>query len=363
MRARWLYLSLALLIGCTEALIVYERDGGDPERDASVDAASDVGVGVDVGPPDAGDPCRGTQNLTGMPDGCTLLRPPPRPICDEPGDVPPLEIGFLEPDFQASVGFDLDGYCSAIGVTTVSCTNAMGTIPDTTVNGTDNAFGLIIMEGLRAVAPTIQADFGASARDRGVGVPMVRIEDWNGLATDEEVRVTFAVGADLAGENSPDWTSGEVEVLPADGFFSAGGMPLARDLTAYVTDNTLVAIIPESLPFDFVAQGRRLSIALRDGRLVVALTEDGPTELTVYGRWSVAEATVAAELLAPCPADAAIRNVAVNLLNRAADVRSDRTEDGMGLECNSVSIALRFSEAHPIRWGAPVPVDIDPMCM
>lgn len=362
MRARWLYLSLALLIGCTEALIVYERDAGDVEVDASVDAGSDVGVGVDVGPPDAGDPCRGTQDLTGMPEGCTLVRPPPRPLCDETGDVPPFEVGFVMPDFRASVGFDLDGYCTVLeGVS--SCSNAMGTIPDSTAAGTDNAFGLIIMEGLRAVAPAIEGEFAASARERGVGVPMVRIEDWNGLANDEQVMVTFAVGADLAGADSPDWSAGDVEVEPADGFFNAGGMPLARDLTAYVADGTLVAVIPEALPFDFAAEGRRLSIALRDARLVLGMGPEGPTDFTVYGRWSVAEATAAVELLAPCPADVTIRTVAANLLGRAADVRSDRTEDGAGLACNSVSLAIRFSEPHRIRWGAPVPVDIDPMCM
>jgi hypothetical protein len=361
-RARWLYLSLALLIGCTEALIVYERDGGDVGRDASVDAASDVGVEIDAGPPDAGDPCRGTQDLVGMPDGCTLVRPPPRPICDETGDVPPFEVGFLMPDFRAAVGFDLDGYCTVLdGVS--SCSNAMGTIPDSTSAGTDNAFGLIIMEGLRAIAPSIEGEFAGSARERGVGVPMVRIEDWNGLADDEQVMVTFAVGAELEGADSPDWSAGDVEVNPANGFFTAGGAPLARDLTAYVADGKLVAVIPESLPFDFAAEGRRLSIALRDARLVIGLTPEGPTDFTVYGRWSVAEATAAVELLAPCPADVTIRTVAANLLNRAADVRSDRTEDGAGLVCNSVSLAIRFSEAHPIRWGTPVPIDLDPMCM
>jgi hypothetical protein len=192
---------------------------------------------------------------------------------------------------------------------------------------------------------------------------MVRIEDWNGLANDERVMVTFAVGADVAGRGLPDWTTGDVTVEPADGFFNAGGMPLARDLTAYVADGKLVAVIPESLPFDFAAEGRRLSIALRDARLVIGLTPEGPTDFTVYGRWSVAEATAAVELLAPCPADAAIRTAAVNLLNRAADLRSDRTEDGTGLACNAISLALRFTEAHPIRWGAPVPIDLDPMCM
>lgn len=364
MRARWLHLSLAVLIvsiGCTDALIVYERDAGDAGDDASIPDAGRV----DSGPPDAGDPCRAPQDLRGIPDDCRLERPPPRPLCDEPGDVPPFEVGFLGPDFRAAVGYDLDGYCTPLGGIS-SCTNAMGTILDTTVGGTDNAFGLVIMEGLRAVQPAIEAELAQTARDRGVGVPMVRVEGWNGLADDEEVMVTFAVGADVASE-SPDWESGEVEVLPAEGFFNPAGAPLARDLTAYVSDGRLVVAIPESLPFDFAAGGRRLSFALRDARLVIGLTPgEGSAALDdfmVYGRWSVAEARAAVDLLAPCPADATIRTVAANLLTRAADVRSDRAEDGAMLECNAISIALRFTEAYPIRWGEPTPIDIDPMCM
>lgn len=352
MRAGWLPLSLALLSGCAEARIVYERDA---EVDAGV---ADVGIDATS---DAGDPCRAPQDLTGMPEGCELVRPPPRPLCAGDGDVPPFEVGFLEPDFTATNGYDLDGYCTAVMGAT-SCTNADGAVPDTTTNGTDNSFAFIVVEGLEIVDPAILGSFANANRERGVAVPMLRIEDWNGLDNDEAVVVTFAVSTGAT--ETPDWMA-VPELNPADGFFSAGGMPLTRDLGAYVSNGQLVATVPDSLPFDFVAEGRRLRIALRDARIVANVDTAMQTirDFSISGRWSVAEALDALELLAPCPEEAPLRAAAMNLLRRAADVRADRTEDRTMLECNAISLALRFREAHPITWGEPRTVDLTPTCM
>lgn len=358
MRRGWLYLSLALLSACTDALIVYERDAGDTDGDAGgVDAAMpDAGT-------DAGDPCRAPQNLRGIPDDCRLVRPPPRPLCAEDGDEPMTETAFLMPDFGAMVGYDLDGFCTTGLAAPTSCTNPQGGVTDTTVGGTDNSFGLIVVEGLRIADPSILASFERSIRDRGVGAPMIRLEGWNGLPDDAQVSVTFAVSASATVE-PVDWESGEVELEPADGFFNASAMPLARDLDAYVTDGRVVATIPEALPFDFVAEGRRLRIALRDARIVGTITrEAGLSEATVFGRWSVSDAIAALEQLAPCPEDAPLRAGAMNLLARAADTRGAREEDMAGLECNAISLAIRFTEPRPARWGAPTSISLTPMCM
>jgi hypothetical protein len=256
MRHGWLYLSLALLSACTDALIVYERDAGDADGDANVlDAGSDAGT--DAGS-DAGDPCRAPQDLRGIPDDCLLVRPPPRPLCAEDGDVPATETAFLAPDFGGTVGYDLDGFCTAVAAPS-SCTNPRGGVYDTTVGGTDNAFGLIVVESLQIADASILASFERSIRERGVGAPMLRLEGWNGLPDDEQVTATFAVSVSATVEPI-DWASGAVELEPADGFFNPSGMPLARDLDAYVTEGRLVATIPEAL------RGRGSSLELRAPR-------------------------------------------------------------------------------------------------
>ncbi|MBX3250428.1 MAG: hypothetical protein KF901_24850 [Myxococcales bacterium] len=352
---RRLLLATAVLSGCTDALIVYERDGG-------VDAGP--GPGVDGGPRDAAtDGCAVPQDLTGIPEGCVLDRPPPRPRCVEPGEHGAIEVAFVDADFSASVGYDLDGHCTTSVGAPTSCTNSRGNVLDSTAGGTDNAFGLILIEGLEVAAPSFRDDFERTLRESGTGAPMLRIEGWNGLPDDDVVAVTLAVAAGTSDPRPLDWETPPT-LDPAEGFFNSSGVPLARDLDAYVSGGLLVADLPDGIPFELIAEGVRLMVAVRDARFVAQIDDTGVRDFVVFGRWPLSDAREAVDTLVPCmtPTDIIARMGAIALFERSADVRASASEDLSDLECNAVSVAMRFREGRPIRWGEARPIEVMPMC-
>ncbi len=352
--------------GCAKARIVFEVDGAVDAgaRDAGVDVRRDASRDAsDVG--DGGDPCETIPPVPGIPEGCEPLQPPPlRPRCSTDGARPPLEVGFALPVFNSLDGYDLDGHCTDSVGNFASCTNASAFVPavDAGDRGVDNSFGRTILNLFASVDETLLAQFEAAVRDSGISAPMLRIENWNGAPDDAAVTVTIA--ASVGAATTPvDWTSGTAELLPSESFFGSDREPLTRTNDAYVTEGKLVATLTENLPFELTANGRRVRIGLKDARIVANMApEEGPTDLLVVGRWEVEAAVIAMDDFLPCPEDALYRMMAGSLIRSAADIRSDAATDGLGAACNAISVALRFTNPHPIVWGPPSPLTVGPMC-
>lgn len=349
--------------GCAKARIVFEVDGAVDAgvRDAGVDVRPDGSR--DAG--DAGDACETIPPVSGIPEGCEPLRPPPlRPRCSTEGEMPLLEVGFALPVFSAVDGYDLDGHCTDSVGNFASCTNSSAFVPavDAGERGVDNSFGRTILGLFASVDEMLLQQFEDAVRDRGISAPMLRIANWNGQRDDAAVTVTIA--ASVAAATTPvDWSSGSVELLPSESFFDRDGEPLTLTNDAYVTEGKLVATVTENLPFELTANGRRVRIGLRDARFVANMTPGvGPTDFLLVGRWEVDSAVAAMDDFLPCPEDALFRSMAGNVIRSAADIRSDATQDGAGGMCNAISVALRFEDPHPIRWGSPSPLTVGPMC-
>ena len=350
MRAAASLLSLALALGaCADAQIVYERDGSvpPPPRDAGdgTDASRDASEEMD-----AGDPCVSGPPPTGLPEEtCMPARPPSRTVCDIGGDAGVVEGGFLDPLFRETDGYDLDGYCTSLDRVPVSCVNPRGTPPDTTSFGTDNALGLVVVPGLAIVDASLEMRFREAVR-RGSGTPMMRVENWNGETEDPEVSVTLAISAGAL-EETPDCEATPT-LQPANSFFDASDLPIAVDRTAHVSGGVLVARIPDGQPFTFDLVMSTLRVRLRDGRFTARLDETGRwVDGMLSGRWATADAEEALDALGVCESDVLLRMGALSLLAESADTRADPAEDMAELECNAISVAVRFETSVPIPWG------------
>ncbi|MBO6935203.1 MAG: hypothetical protein JJ863_09505 [Deltaproteobacteria bacterium] len=356
-------LALVLLVGCVEAELVGERDGGTP----------DAGM-RDQGPIDAAGMC-----LSGPapPDGiaaggetCALARPPSEPIgCDDSTEnVDPIMVALKDPVFGDRMrGVDFDGYCSGAEGQPNGCTpNEDYDAPDP-MGGIDNIFGVALWEGILIIDSSI-GDRAAAALEQGELNVMLRIEGWSGEPRDPRVEVTLGVAAATV-PSPPLWDGADV-FQPAESFFQEGDptRPIARDDNAYVADGILVAQLPDRIPLGFDTGDRQLELKLTQPRITMSLL--GPTAFTdavVTGRWAQSEARAAAPLLGLCadstdPVIVAQRNAYMSAIDRFADIRESSSDTDPTLPCDALSFAIGL-RAYDVTWGDPTPlVSSPPLC-
>lgn len=353
---------LLALVGCVEAQLVGEQDGGPADMRP-----------VDGGPVDAAGMC-----LSGPapPDGvsadgtCVLARPPSRPIgCEDTGeDADFIEVALRDPVFGDRMkGYDLDGYCSGAEGTPTGCApNEDFNAPDP-MGGIDNVFGVALWEGILIIDSTV-GDRAAQALENGDLNIMLRIEGWNGQPRDPQVQVTLAASAATM-PSPPAWDGSDV-FYPAESFFQEGDpeRPIAFDDNAYVADGTLVAELPDRIPLGFDTGDRRLDLKLSEPQ--ITMTVLGPaafSDAVLTGRWSQSEARAAAPLLGLCvdstdPVIMAQRNAYMSAIDRFADIREESTDTNPSLPCDALSFSIGLT-AYDVSWGAPMALEeTAPLC-
>ncbi len=336
------------LLGCTDAQIVREREGG-------VDAPP-VDAGPDTALPDG---CVPGMVTMGEPAGCMLERWPARPVCSADAmDVGLLEAALLNPQLTAT-GFDLDGVCTGVGGTPPSCAGSM--LGDGSAQGVDNAFASEIVPGIGLVVAGFDTLF-MSAVTEGRGTPLLRIEGWNGEPDDAQVTASMGAAAVMP-PVVPAWDG--TDVIPvADTSFS-GGVPVLQDTSAYVAGGVLVMEWPTEHALVFESGGRAIRMLLRDARLVaeidfgVGLTV---TNAQIVGRWASSDAIASLDDLGLCegstdPMVVMLRTMALLLFDGSVDVAAREANDELdGMSpCVAISVALGFGSSATVAWGAEAP--------
>lgn len=292
-----------------EASPLAAEAGPDTGPDASsnhapIDATPDgEHVDGDAGPPtEAGPVCESAE----WPD------PPAESGTDAGGDIDfvvamkTIDLGdILGPEGPSyrTVGFDLDGRCTAPGQGSGSCrTPDWATDHGDGVFGIDNAMGLFF-NGARELLTEGPSVSYNKLINYGVATVLFRVRDYNGAANDPQVRVGFYTPGPRLSPSfvpvPPEWDGQDVwpildeslepVALPDGGMTGDIDRPIAADLYAYVTDGVLVANVPSAslrVPSPIVGPPGQIIIRI-SGAVVVGRIEQA------NGVWEIRDATLA----------------------------------------------------------------------
>lgn len=348
---------LALSTGCEYASIRYGDAASPPEGDSSTSDSSrpDGSTTADSGSADSG---------ADASVQCVGTELPARPVVGMDGDDGEEHI-FVFTDwiiFPTAVdqGFNLDDR-STSSRETASCIGAGDTIASDEACGVDNAYrsGVARVVGpyFDSTGQTPQDDLHALQR-RGVVNMLIRIRGWSGGRNDRSIQVDIMQTAcgHLAGETGCDPTGLTGSPLAFDGtdtFFVSQESVVASDDTlsrvvqdnAYVADGVLVARIPDETSLSFPVEGGRLNVGLSGAHLtgILPAVLDGSSafDARLSGRWSTATLNEAIFFFALCPPAEDHRAATVkSIIDGAADIMADPSQDNMGLDCNAISASI-----------------------
>ncbi len=329
-----------------------------------------VDAGVDGGPPPDTGPCNSRV-------------PPERPAgADEPGGEEVL-FGLrtveLEQDGELwrEIGLDLDGRCTEAPAFDTACRPPRRSNPPADgVDGIDNVFGGELYPLVDLAVGGLQAT-ARQAQDDGK-LPVVRIRGWNGMDDDPRVDVTItnaiytvpAVGGmphphtvenfipvDMGAPVPPPVWDGTDFGFFRDETFLGGDpdQPLLRDDNAYVSDRFVVAQLPERVEILFPAMDVGVLVRLTGATAVGRISDDGMTleNTVVSGRWSVIDLLSTAENVGICRGSDSY-NILSGQLDTVADVRSRPGTGGEDVQCDAISIGVRFTGSR-MQWGGLTP--------
>lgn len=370
-----LWVALALVAGCDRALIV-QRDGGM----------------------DAGAAARGA-HLPARPD-----------VADEDGPerVYALRDPLLsqQPDRWRTLGWDLDGRCTEPPIARdagasdggasdggavdagardagapepwagwdLECTPRRPASAGPVVDGDacrDNSFGAYVTLALAALPTDVQAS--ASARmARGELALIVRVRGWSGREDDPRVEVDVfptVYGAPAGGMRGAPlrWDGTDELWLAREGFSSLDAdQAVIRDPQAYVAGGRLVMRLPTRADFDFASDEVILRLRVTDATITARVDPDpaaGLSDVTISGRWPLADLFAQLPWLGLCPgdpADDAIARLVRDGLEPAADVASEPLAPGSPLSpCEAISVAIGMT-GYPARIGGVAPFERPP---
>ncbi len=371
----WLGIALALGMGCSVFDPSLIEDGGVP-----TDTSTDVVIPDDRDLPD-------TPPSVVCADGQNIL-PAPRPT--ETGDGDELVFGLKDVQLDQSasngwrrIGFNIDGLCSEELGPVAECVP-----PDREAEplvdgegGIDNAFGAEFFDLIEIISPGLEETSILSANN-GNGVILVRIRGWNGEANDGRVEVDISqsvVGrpGTAAQTEAPAHVIRDFTLYEADGTTEAPrpnwdgndwlwvreenfinedlNLPQIQDDNAYVADNTLYVRLPGLIQIQFAGENRGVKVALSDGYLFAQISEDRTqlVDATFAGRWSIRNLLGTARSVGVC-SDEPSYNILLNKLNRIADVRATPGTGGADIECDAISVGVRF-QGFRTRIGGVTP--------
>ena len=312
----------------------------------------------------------------------TSRQPPARPSAPDDG----VGIGQLTFALRNSlldqgagwrqIGFDLDGVTT--NATTSYATQCLPPSaerpPQDGLEGTDNVFGGQLFPLVNAVVPGLQ-DTARLAQEQGIGMPVIRVFDWNGTPNDSRVDcvVTTAVLSTSAdGEGTappvvnivnprsillpsgdeapyPVWDGMDWVWVRSDTFVGDLDRPLIRDDNAYVANGQVVMRLPAGIQLVFPAAEVGVSVRLSEAIIVGTLTPARElTDVTITGRWSIVDLLSTAEAVGICVGTMQY-NLLESQLNEFADIRRTPPAPGeMNLTCDALSVAVTF-RGSPIR--------------
>ncbi|MCS6798122.1 MAG: hypothetical protein NZ898_06285 [Myxococcota bacterium] len=319
---------------------------------------------------------------------CERVVPPPRPDVSDDGSMEmvfALRDVFLDQgEAWRTTGFDLDGRCSYGAVPDVECRPPARGAPHVLdgEGGIDNSFGenlfplvAVTLVGLEGQARAAQA--------AGDGTVVLRIRGYNGRADDPRVDVTlgFAVAATpgpgggrppaqpIFGPEGPRTADGQPLPPPQwagedffwvrDDWFVMGdeNRPLVRDDNAYVAGWRAVMALPERTELLFQSSAGSVVVRLTGGFAVGTLSRDLARlePAVVAGRWAITDILQTAETVGICPGSPQYE-ILRNQLDRIADLRATPGTGGPGVECNAISVGVRFT-GYRAHWAglAPAP--------
>jgi hypothetical protein len=319
---------------------------------------------------------------------CVGRVPSARPDVVDGDSVPEVLFGLRDVvlnqeagDEWADIGFNIDGLCTARPDYASECRPVQeGTRPRTDGNeGIDNVFGAELFPLVAASVPGLEETARAAQRG-GVGLPILRIRNWNGTPNDPRVDVAitqavFTVPAEADGspreirvnDFSPELLDGSPAPPPAwdgndhtyvreDTFFAADpDQPLVSDDNAYVVDNRIVVNLPDRVELLFPADGVGVVVRLT-GAIAVGRISDDRTRIenvVVAGRWSALDLLRTAENVGVCMGTGEY-SVLRFRLDAIMDVRSAVGSGGPEVECDAVSIGVPFT-GYRLQWGGLTP--------
>jgi hypothetical protein len=378
------------------------RDAGTDlgPRDAEPPDAGDVDAGdIDAGVMDAGDVDAGAMDagcvagdagVVGAPPGCMLAKPPARPLCADDGmDVGAQHFALRDVvldqsgDRWRTLGWDLDGNCTdaLASMPATECVPPAAPAPTDGLSGIDNVFGATISAQFIAYQPEL-ATATALAVENGRNVPLVYLENWNGLPDDPRVTVSMAFAVDLVPAGTPIPAGGVTysNMLPpprwdgtdtayvSSSVFPLPGRSVLYDDNAWVAGGMIVARLPDRADVDLPGGLGAVRIQLTDLRLTARIAAAGAgayalSDVLLTGRWPQSDLSRFLDQIGVCPGSPTTDLVRTGfgvVLTRAMDVRATPGTGGPGVLCDAVSTAIPFENGVSVTLGDMVPVELTP---
>jgi len=379
---------------------------------------------VEVTPPGTGGSTSTTSGMGGGDGGaggldpCSSARfPGPPASSDGGGDSVSFVVAFRSIDFgeeavqmkdgssRPGLGYDLDGRCTCVEPGESSCVAPADDQCDG-FGGIDNSIS-VLFETAAAFSENFRSSYHSANAENGDWSILVRVEGYNGLANDDQVRVSLFTSSGLnenpcytGDDRIPDWDGSDqwpVMTASLEPLMGAGGggggpqiggsgtngtyicgdedeetkgnfsvsQPKFFDELAYVNGGILVASLPEA---GLVLDGDGGAIDLTAGFLTGRLRQEAGSwfvdDGTLAGRWASRDAFVAVSSLGSggtlCTDDTLYQTLKQAVCD-AQDITSQIS--GPTAPCNAVSFGMAFS-AEPAQLGfvyVPEPGN-DTMC-
>lgn len=369
----------ALAVACGSVFALFATDACTIVNGLTVESDASGGDASDAGPPDV-DTCKHafeTKQKAGAPSSDLDTEQIIIVTKDITLGIPPSGDDF-EP-----ISYDLDGFCTCYPHPE-SCISNIKENPKPACDfdgggGQDNAGQALLS---RAAIASSEFNFAAAANEsvnKGGRAVLIYVDGYNGQPDDAKVEVGVLVSPGLLDaadkRMKPTFTASDQWSVDMQSAFDKDGkiIPLVLIRNAYVAGNTLVARLDDvTVPVGEVAL-LRLSDAIFEAK-IVALPGGGHTitETRFAGRWAIKEAARvigsfeasrdAGRICETAKKDlqtAALYEFVKGYLCDAADLRVAPREDGRGLACDAISLAVKSSAA-PAKLGKlrVVPKDV-----
>lgn len=312
---------------------------------------------------------------------CIPHVPPARPA---PGDTTTkLSMTFAGATLELGGdkdGYDLDGRCTCPGTGSCSPRSQSVATPCDGQGGVDNVLGPETQAAL-AVLPREEGAKPTSGTDyirRGRNTFFIELRGYNGAANDDDVQVGLYAsggleglppsGVDAGPDSGPKFDGNDVWTVDRDSVIGQGPFQARiEDNRAYVRDGVLVAMLDLDLSVGlFRAKAKECIFTAK-------IVKNGETfrldDGTVAGRLRSSDLLVAFEKMrsplstsnAYLCRDDLVYLEAKRRVCAALDVATSRADDGKGVKCGAISLALKFS-AVPAKTGTLVSVPAERPC-